>query len=105
MVIVFTSISLASTSKLNSDDKFLKEVRKINHSLIEDKSDSELIDMAHQTCIFLNSGVSAKDIIFEISGAKGFLQEALVIYGAIIVKYSIEVFCPEYSEQIKDWVY
>ena len=92
------------SKKYELNEKFISEVRSTNHTLVNDSSDNHLINLASNVCISLSLGADPKDLIFQLSGAEDYSQETLVIYGAIIVKYSVQVFCPEYTQQIEDWV-
>jgi hypothetical protein len=83
---------------------YIEKIRSYNHSVIETKADDTLITYAYETCAMLDSGKNVDDVRKYIMGDLK-KTDAVLIYGAIVVKLSVDIFCPQYTDQTEAWVY
>lgn len=88
-----------------TEESYLNKIRSYQHSVIETKSDETLVTYAYETCAMLDSGKSVDDAREYIMGDMDHNKNEVVIYGAIVVKLSVDTFCPEYTDQTEAWVY
>lgn len=86
------------------EDSYLSKIRSYQHSVIETKSDETLITYAYETCAMLDSGKNVDDVREYIMGDLK-KTDAVIIYGAIVVKLAVDNFCPQYKDQTEAWVY
>lgn len=83
---------------------YIEELRSINHEIIELQSDKKLITLSQFVCGILDEGQSADDAIFGVLFDQKKRDDVAYIYAAIVVKESIEYFCPIYRFQTEAWV-
>jgi hypothetical protein len=87
-----------------TEESYLNKIRSYSHSVIETKADETLITYAYETCAMLDSGKNVDDAREYIMGDLK-KTDAVIIYGAIVVKLSVDIFCPQYKDQTEAWVY
>jgi hypothetical protein len=68
------------------------------------QSDEKLLAMSNFVCDILEGGQSADDAIFAVVFDQKKRNDSTFIYGAIVVKESVEHFCPIYRFQTEAWV-
>jgi len=92
-----------TSSGFTSDEQaFLDDVHSMNNSIIEDNSDSAIVETGHTVCDTLDGGVTVTEITesllssgdYTTNNERGFL--ATMIAGAVVN------LCPEYYSQITD---
>ena len=87
-----------------NEETYLEKIRSYNHSLIKDRSDTELIRLGYISCTALSNGKDANGardaVVFNVKGRK----ETVNVYGAIVVVVAVDSFCPEYQKQTEDWI-
>lgn len=87
-----------------TEESYLNKIRSYQHSVVETKANETLIAYAYETCAMLDSGKNVDDAREYIMGDLK-QTNAVIIYGAIVVKLAVDTFCPEYTSQTEDWVY
>lgn len=87
-----------------AQNAYIQELREINHEIIEQQNDEKLLGLSGFVCDLLDSGQSADDAIYAVVFDQEQRNDATFIYGAIVVKASVEHFCPQYIYQTNAWV-
>lgn len=84
---------------------YLSNLRSYNHEIIQTKTDKELLSLAYKTCQSLSDGLNADQALLDVFELENVKSDTTFIYAAIIVSDSVAVFCPQFQDQIDDWVY
>ena len=106
-IVIATTATIGTTYSFEeklAKNKYIQELRETNHKTIELQNDEKLLSLSEFVCGILDSGQSADDAIFAVVFDQQKRNDSTFIYGAIIVKASVEHFCPEYTYQIEAWV-
>ena len=96
------------TSKVEDsvlEKTYLSNLHSYNHEIIETKTDKELLDLAYMTCKSLSEGWNSEQALLDVFSLEDVKTDSTFIYAAIIVSDSVKVFCPQFQDQIEEWVY
>lgn len=108
IAIVITAISVISAVYSYEDglveQNYLNSIKELNHSIASKQSDKKLLLMPDFVCGILREGQTADDAVYAVVFDQKKRNDETFIYGAIVVKYSVEYFCPEFQYQVDSWV-
>jgi hypothetical protein len=85
------------SSQTVEDIAFISYLRKADPNVFGNYSDQEIIDLGHQVCSELDSGVTVKDLAVRVLVNNKDVAPAAHAIGA-----SVGAYCPEYEGQVKE---
>jgi hypothetical protein len=92
--------------EVDVDSLFISTLRDNGNKTIDETSDEDLLQLAHQTCSTLESGTTYKDIALNVIDIAFSLYETeaeameFVEFSGMVSGAAVAGYCPEYLDQV-----
>ena len=85
------------------EERYIEQLHSFNDPLVEQNTDTELLDLGQSVCSVYDDGYSTSDIVDEIVNGSGLSTDEEFTFAGEIIGSAVKYLCPEYMSDLQSY--